>query len=182
MNRLLWDLFIAFFRASNFSFGGGPAMLPLIREEVVERYGWLTDEEYSDVVAISNSLPAPIGTKMAGVIGYQVAGWPGAIISCLGVFLPTTLIVVLLGSFIMLYAETSWLQGMLRGVRPVVVVLLAQTAFSIGKKAIHELSTWILAIVTFVMLILVPEIHPAVFILSSMLIGYLLYHKSFSTK
>lgn len=181
MKRQLWDLFIAFFRASNFSFGGGPAMLPLVRQESVERYQWLTEEEFSDLVAISNSLPAPIGTKLAGIIGYQVCGWSGALVANLAVFLPTTLIVVLLGSVIITYADTPWLTGMLKGVRPVVVVLLAQTAFSIGKKAIREPSTWMLAIFTFAMLMLLPAIHPAIFILGAMVIGYVLYYKSFLT-
>lgn len=179
MQRQLWDLFIAFFRASNFSFGGGPAMLPLIRQEAVERYHWLTEEEYSDYVAISNSLPAPIGTKLAGMIGYQVCGWAGVIVATSAVFLPTTLIVVLLGSVIFTYADTAWLAGMLKGVRPVVVVLLAQTALSIGKKAIQGPSTWVLAITTFLILVFLPAIHPAFLVLGAMILGYMLYYKSF---
>ena len=109
--KTLWDLFIAFFRASNFSFGGGPAMIPLIQEEVVNKYKWVDNQQFADLLAITNSLPAPIGTKMAGIIGYRVNGWLGATVAVIGVFLPTTLIVVFLGSLIMNYADSPALQS-----------------------------------------------------------------------
>ena len=72
-----WQLFWAFFRVGIFGFGGGPAMIPLVRAEVVTRHHWLTDEEFADVLAIGNTLPGPIATKMPGYIGYRVGGVTG---------------------------------------------------------------------------------------------------------
>ena len=83
-----WQLFWAFFRVGIFGFGGGPAMIPLVREEVVTRHHWLTDEEFADVLAIGNTLPGPIATKMPGYIGYRVAGVTGCIAAVVAIILP----------------------------------------------------------------------------------------------
>jgi len=175
--KTLWDLFIAFFRASNFSFGGGPAAIPLVQAEVVNKYKWLTNEEFSDILAISNSLPAPIATKLAGVIGYRVKGLLGATVAVIGVFLPTTLIVVFLGGIIINYADSPALQAMLKGVRPVVAVLLAQTAISMGIKALKDKPAWCLAIIALIIMLFFPSVHPAFLVVISMLLGYFLFKK-----
>lgn len=175
--KIIWDLFIAFFRASNFSFGGGPASIPLVQAEVVGKYKWLTNEEFTDIIAISNSLPAPIATKLAGMIGYRVKGWLGALVAIIGVFLPTTLIVVFLGGVIMNYADSPALQAVLKGVRPVVAVLLAQTAIEMGKKALNDKATWILGFAALLIMLFLPFIHPAFLVVASMFLGYILFKK-----
>lgn len=177
--KTLWDLFIAFFRASNFSFGGGPAMIPMIRVEVVDKYKWMTNEEFADIVAIANSLPAPIATKLAGTIGYRAKGWLGALAANLGTILPTTLIVILMGSMLLKYADSPALQAMLKGVRPVVAVMLAQTAISIGKKSFDKKSylTYVFGIVALIIMLFLPNIHPAFLVVASMTLGYFLFKK-----
>jgi len=175
--KILWDLFIAFFRASNFSFGGGPASIPLVQAEVVNKYKWLNNEEFADVLAISNSLPAPIATKLAGMIGYRVKGWLGALVAIVGVFLPTTLVVVFLGGLIMNYAESPALKAMLQGVRPVVAVLLAHIAIQMGKKAFTGKITWVFGITALIIMLFLPAIHPAFLVISSMTLGYFLFKK-----
>lgn len=149
-------------------------MIPLIQAEVVEKYKWLTNEEYTDAVAIGNSLPAPIATKLAAMIGYRVKGWLGALVAILGVFLPTTIIVVLLGSIILNYADSPALQGMLKAVRPVVVVLLAQTAIEMGKKAFLNKITWLFGAIALVILFL-TDVHPAILVVLSMTAGYFIF-------
>lgn len=175
--KTMWDLFIAFFRASNFSFGGGPAMIPMIQAEVVNKYQWLTEEEFIDMVAISNSLPAPIATKLAGMIGHRVKGWLGVFAAMMGAILPITLIVVLLGGLIMNYAESPALNAMLKGVRPVVVVLLAQTAIQMGQQSFKGKISWGLGIAALAVMLFFPGIHPAYLILISMVLGYFLFKK-----
>jgi len=172
-----WNLFIGFFRASNFSFGGGPAMIPLVQAEVVKKYQWLNNEEFADILAIANSLPAPIATKLAGMIGYRVKGWLGALVANLGVFLPTTLVVLFLGGLISRYADSPALIAMLKGVRPVVAVLLAQTAIEMGKKALNDKITWGLGAVALVIMLFIPWIHPAFLVAASMILGYFLFKK-----
>lgn len=74
MKKLI-DVFSAFFRIGLFGFGGGPTMIPLVHNEVVVRYKWMDKDEFSNVLAIGNTLPGPIATKMAGYIGYKVSGY-----------------------------------------------------------------------------------------------------------
>lgn len=172
--RKLWNLFIAFTRASNLGFGGGPALIPLVKAEAVDRYQWLDYQEFTDSLAICNALPGPIATKMAAYIGYKTAGWLGAFVAILGTVVPTVIIVVLLGSLIMKYSNSPELKAMLQAVRPVVVVLVAVTAYDMGKKSFPTSSSWGIAVVTVALLYLV-NIHPAFIILGSMFLGWFLY-------
>ncbi len=82
------DLFIAFFRSGILGFGGGPSAIPLVHKEVVTIYKWMNDEEFSDVLALGNTLPGPINTKMAGYIGYRVGGVIGMINAVLSLDCP----------------------------------------------------------------------------------------------
>jgi len=175
--KTIWDLFLAFLRASNFAFGGGASAIPLVKREVVTKYQWLTNDEFANYLAIANSLPAPILTKLAGMIGFKVKGWLGALVAILGAILPTTLIVVALGGLILKYAQSPALEAMLKGVRPVVAVLLLQTAIEIGKDSLTHKATWLLGIAALLIMFFWPIIHPAFLVLASMLLGYILFRK-----
>ncbi|MDR0434787.1 MAG: chromate transporter [Gracilibacteraceae bacterium] len=170
-------LFLAFFRASNFSYGGGPAMIPLMQAEIVKKYKWMDDDEFADLLAIANSLPAPIGTKMSGVVGYRVAGWAGAFVATAATLVPTALVMILLGSIIIGFADSPHLQAILQGVRPVVVVLLAQTAFDMGKKALRDKITWIFGLAAITIMLLFSWLHPAFLVVASMLLGMALFNR-----
>lgn len=170
----LWDLLIAFARASNLGFGGGPAVIPLIKIEVVERYHWMTNSQFTDALAVGNALPGPIATKLAGYVGYQVAGWIGALVANIGVILPTTLAVILLARFLMKYSNSPVLKGMLKGVRPVVVVLIAQTAYDMGVGSFPNLTTWGIALATVGSLFWL-KLHPALIIVISMVFGLFVF-------
>lgn len=170
----LWNLFIAFTRASNLGFGGGPAVIPLIQAEAVERYHWMSQQEFTDALAVSNALPGPIATKMAGYIGYKVAGWLGVLAGLLGTIGPTVLAVVVLSGFLMKYSNSPHLKGMLKAVRPVVVVLVAQTALEMGQKSFPSLSTWVIAAISVASLYLF-DVHPVIIILASMAFGFFVY-------
>jgi len=172
--KQLWDLLIAFTRASNLGFGGGPAVIPLIKIEVVERYHWLTNAKFTDALAVGNALPGPIATKLAGYVGYQVAGWLGAFVAIIGTIVPTALAVILLTGFLMKYSNSPILKGMLKGVRPVVVVLIAQTAFDMGIGSFPDLTTWGIALVTVVSFYWL-KLHPALMIVLSMAFGLLVF-------
>ena len=122
----LIQIFIAFVKPGLFTFGGGPSTIPLIQEEVVENYGWLTIQEFTDALALGNSLPGPIATKMAALVGYKAGGWLGALIGIIAIVTPTALAIIFLIKIYLNYKDAKWLKGMMRGVRPVVVVLVSQ--------------------------------------------------------
>lgn len=173
MIKRYWDVFIAFTRSSNLGFGGGPATIPLMQNEVVKRYKWMNDEEFADALAVGNALPGPIATKMAGYIGYKVAGWLGALLGLLGTVVPSLLVVVFLSHLISVYAHSPELKAMLQAVRPVVVILIAQTALGMGKKAFPNYITWGIALAAAILLFF--NIHPAILIVASMAFGYWMF-------
>lgn len=177
MFRNLWDIFIGFARASNLGFGGGPSLIPLVKAEAVDRYHWMDNEEFADALAIGNALPGPIATKMAAYIGYKVAGWLGGLAAIIATIAPTAIVVILLGSLLIKYSNSPELQAMLKAVRPVVVVLVAETAYDMGKKAFPSKSTWGIAVVTIPLLYFL-NIHPAFIIVASMLFGWLVYGRT----
>jgi chromate transporter len=121
----LWELFVSFGRAGLFGFGGGPSMIPLIQVEVVELRGWLSPQAFLDAFAFGNALPGPIATKLAGYVGYQVAGAAGAFVALLAITAPTIAMMLALAGAYARYRERRLVQSFLAGVRPVVVALLA---------------------------------------------------------
>ncbi|MFC7369373.1 MULTISPECIES: chromate transporter [Vreelandella] len=128
-------LFWAFFRVGIFGFGGGPAMIPLVRAEVVTRHQWLTDEEFADVLAIGNTLPGPIATKMPGYIGYRVAGVSGCAAAVIAVILPMIVAMIAMLGIFSRYRDVAWIRGMGQAVIPVVMVMMGQLAWDFFDKS-----------------------------------------------
>ncbi len=148
-------LFWAFFRVGIFGFGGGPAMIPLVRAEVVTRHKWLTDEEFADVLAIGNTLPGPIATKMPGYIGYRVAGVSGCIAAVIAVILPMIVAMIVMLGIFSRYRDVAWIRGMGQAVIPVVMVMMGQLAwdfFDKSQAALGWLASTLMAIVAGVLI------------------------------
>ncbi|MGF1849481.1 chromate transporter [Vibrio lentus] len=168
------DLFNAFFRIGVFGFGGGPTMIPLVHKEVVDNYKWMDDDEFSNVLAIGNTLPGPIATKMAGYIGYKVGGVGGCTNAVFATIVP--LIIVMIAGLGLLneYRDTPWVAGMAMGVVPIVTWMMAKLCYDFfikGHKAVGALATGVLSVASLV-LILVFNVHPGL-IVAAVLVGVL---------
>jgi chromate transporter len=170
MNMMDWkvqrDLFIGFFRAGMLGYGGGPSTIPLVHKEVVERYKWMTDEEFGDILALGNALPGPIATKMAGYIGYRVGGVTGLINALLATVMPTVLLMITLIGFLIIFRDSPVVQGMTQAVSPVVGVMLLVLTYSFLKQSGRSLgwvSTVILGVISLVAYLFL-QVHPAILI------------------
>lgn len=130
--NLLWLLFWAFFKISLFSVGGGYNMVPLMQDEVESR-GWLPPGAFMDVLAVSEATPGPVGVNLATFAGYRVAGLPGAVAATLGVCLPGAVLLFALGVLAGNLRDRPAFRAALRGILPVLVGLLAATAFRLGS-------------------------------------------------
>src|SRR5690554_6177727 len=108
-------IFGSFLRIGLLGFGGGPSMLPLVHQEVVKRHGWLEDEEFADVLAIANTLPGPIATKIPGYIGYRIGGLLGCINAIAAIALPMIIVMILMLGLFSRHREISWIHGMGQG-------------------------------------------------------------------
>ena len=125
--QLLWS----FFQVGLFSIGGGYAAVPLIKEQVVEHYGWMTMAQFTDIITISEMTPGPVAINSATFVGMRIAGIAGAVIATLGCILPSCVIVLILAYFYFRYQNVSIVQGILGGLRPAVVALIASAGLSI---------------------------------------------------
>lgn len=168
--KLYIDLFMAFFRPGVMTFGGGPSAIPLMKSEVVDLKGWITIEEFTDSLALGNALPGPIATKMSALLGYKVGGWLGAFVGTVATVLPTALAAIFLFSLYQKHKDTVVVGGMMKAVRPVVVVLVAQTVFMMAQTSFPSSLTYIIAGLTcFALFIL--KLNPSLIILIAIIYG-----------
>lgn len=132
----LLQLFWSFFQVGLLSIGGGLAALPLIQNQVVTLHHWLTLTEFTDLITIAEMTPGPIAVNSATFVGIRIAGPIGAIIATLGCIFPACIIVSLLAWFYFKYKNLTVIQGVLSGLRPAVVALIASASISIFTLAV----------------------------------------------
>jgi len=116
-------------------YGGGPSSIPLVHREVVGTYKWMNDEEFGEVVALANTLPGPLITKIAGYIGFRVGGGLGCAAAILAVSVPTVILMIALLTTLAHFSEYPWVQGMTRAMMPVVGVMLGILAIQFLQTA-----------------------------------------------
>ncbi|HJF20043.1 MAG TPA: chromate transporter [Enterococcus columbae] len=129
-----WQLFYSFIKVGLFSFGGGYAALPLIHNEVVLAHHWLTENEFNNLVTISQMTPGPIAINAATFVGIKVNGVQGALTATLGCVLPSCIIVTILSLLYMKYRSLKVMKIILATLRPVVIALIALAGWSIFKS------------------------------------------------
>ena len=166
-------LFWSFTKIGSVGYGGGPAMVPLIREEVVAIQQWMNVTDFLDVLAIGNALPGPIATKMSAAVGHHVSGLAGSAVATLGVVLPSFVAVILLLKCVSYVKDNPMVQNMLKGLRPVVVAMLAYAAYEFSFDSLIDYSTWAIGAITLGLMIF-TKIHPALFIVAGAVAGVLL--------
>lgn len=125
------ELFWSFFQVGLFSIGGGLAALPLIQNQVVDLHKWLSLTEFTDLITISEMTPGPIAINSSTFVGTRIAGVPGALIATFGCVVPSCIIVMTLAWLYKKYKNLAVIQGVLEGLRPAVVALIASAGLSI---------------------------------------------------
>ena len=134
------QLFLTFFEIGLFTFGGGYAMISLIRDKSLE-LGWLTEEELLNMIAVSESTPGPIAVNMATFVGSTQGGFFGSVIATLGVVLPSFLIILFISFCVHNFLKLQGVQAFLRGVRPCVVALILGTGLTMALSTLLGLVT-----------------------------------------
>ncbi len=126
-------LFLTMFKIGLFTFGGGYAMLALLENEFVEKRGWITKEEFLNMLAIAESTPGPIAINSATYIGYKTAGVLGSAFATLGVCLPSFIIIYIISIFFDAFLKLKFVQYAFLGIRACVVYLIASAGFKLFK-------------------------------------------------
>lgn len=168
----LWNIFLAMIKSGLLGYGGGPASIPIIQSQVVETYHFMTQQQFTDALALSNTLPGPIATKLAAFIGYQTGGLLGALAALIGIVGPTAIGVVVLVNVLSVLKGNVHMNGLISAVRPVVVILLLQTAWMSAKGSFPDWRALTIAVLAAVALFVFRISTPFV-ILAAMIIGVL---------
>lgn len=179
MMVVLFRLFVSYLKIGFFGFGGGYAMLSLIHSEVVVRNQWLTNGEFSDIVAISQMTPGPIAINSATYIGYEVAGVLGSVVATVSVCLPALTIMMLITRFFLRLRDNRYVRGVVTGMRPVVVGMIASAAllliFPHSEDGRSFIDGWSWMIFIGVMVASVKKVNPILLIVLSAVAGVVIY-------
>lgn len=134
---IYFELFWSFFQIGLFSIGGGYAAIPLIQNQVVDIHSWLTMKQFVDIMAIAEMTPGPIAVNSATFVGIQLAGLPGAVIATIGCIFPSCVIVMILAFLYYRFRGMNMVQGILGGLRPAVIAMIASAGISLLLMAIY---------------------------------------------
>ncbi|MBU8908865.1 chromate transporter [Desertibacillus haloalkaliphilus] len=169
------EIFLAFFIPGIIGYGGGPASIPLIEYEVVERYQWLTVDEFAEVLALGNALPGPIATKMAGYIGYDQAGVLGASVGVFATVAPSLVLMIVLLGLLNKFKESPKVKSMTLFIRPTIAVLLGLLAYRFFANSYSDVGIWqtLLLVIVSYLLLQRWKIHPAFVIIGALVYGAL---------
>ena len=143
------------------SLGGGPSIFAPLQHEVVDGLKWLTAREFIDMFSIARTAPGP-GAMLTTLIGWKVAGWPGALVATLALFVPASILTCLVARVYDRYRGRDWHTALEAGLTPVAVGLIFAGAISIIRLAGSGAMNWAIAIVAGTMLALRPKLHPFV--------------------
>lgn len=146
----LWVLFITFFKIGLFTFGGGYAMMPFFQKELVERHGWINEDEILDIFAIAESTPGVIAVNSATFIGYKIKKVKGSICATAGVVLPSFIIISIISLFIMQFKELTVVSWAFEGIRVGVFVLMVTTIIKLARKNAPTIYNFAIGILVFV--------------------------------
>ena len=172
MQTSLFKIFATFFRIGLFTFGGGYAMIPLIERDVVERNAWVGREDFVDLLAVAQSAPGVFAVNMAVFIGYRLRGKCGALAASLGCVLPSVIIILCIAAFFRQFRHIEVVNNVFKGIRPVVVALIAVPVFNVARSAKLGWSTaWIPVLSA--LLIVFMGVSPIYVIIVAGIAGYL---------
>jgi chromate transporter len=152
--KLILELFFTFLKVGTFTFGGGLAMLPVIRKAVVEEKGWMTEEEVTDCFAIGQSLPGVLAINTAIYVGNKKKALLGSIAATIGVALPAFVSILAILLFLGKIEDNPYVRGAFEGVKAASVALILYTAYKMGKNILKGKLEYFIAAVSFIVIVL----------------------------
>jgi chromate transporter len=175
---IIIKLFLTFAKIGTFSIGGGYAMLPFIQKEVIERNHWMSMQEFSDILAISQMTPGPVAINSATYIGYTRAGVLGSIAATLGVVLPSFIMILIIASFFIKLYEKRSVKAVFKGIRPGVLGLLAAAAYTVTLTSVPSIKGDIRGAAIFLLsfgVLFIKKVDPILVIIGAAILGIILY-------
>ncbi len=173
MNNDYLKMFGVFAKIGAFTLGGGYAMVPIMEKEVVDRHGWLTRDEFMDILIVAQSTPGLFAINIASHIGNKTHGLWGGIVGTLGVAMPSIVALLLIAMFFQAFKENIYVEKIFMGIRPAVVALIAAPCFSMARTAnINRHNIWIPVVAC--LLISLFDVSPIWIIVVAGLAGFIM--------
>lgn len=166
----LFELYCAFFRIGGLTFGGGLTMLPMLKHELVEKKGWVTEEELLDYYAVGQCTPGIIAVNVSTFIGYKRRGVIGAIFSTLGMISPSLIIVSILAMFLEQFLSNETIKHAVGGIKIVVCALMVGTVVTMAKKTVKNVLCGIICVAA-CLLALFTEIPTVLVVVLAAIVG-----------
>lgn len=166
----LWQIFAVFAKIGAFTIGGGYAMIPLIQAEMSRR-GWISDDDLPDIVALSQSAPGVMAVNISIFAGHKLRGFKGSLAATLGSILPSFLIILAIAMFFTAFKDNPWVERAFKGIRPVVISLIAVPMINMAKKSCKIWWAWGLAVASLV-LVAFLNVSPIYIIICVIVIGF----------
>lgn len=170
---IYWQLFLSLAKISATCFGGGYAIIPLLQRELVEKKGWLTTEELTDLFSIAQCTPGVIAVNAASYVGMQVAGVGGAACATVGVLAPPLIIITLIAAFFWPYLSYPAAQHILAGLQACACALILMAVVQLMRSGVRDLKSYFFFFAA-MLASLFTSLSPAIFILAAALCGLLL--------
>ncbi len=178
--HILLRLFLTFMKIGAFTFGGGWAMISIIQREVVDKHGWISKEEFLDLLAVAQSLPGILAVNISVSVGDRLRGLRGSVVAALGSILPSFLIILCIAIFLTpdIITHNPVISAIFKGIRPAVVALIVAPVITSAKAAnIGWKTAWIPAVVALLIWSKWPVVsNPILFIVLGGLIGWWQLH------
>jgi chromate transporter len=173
-NLQLIRLALSFAKAGLFTFGSGYAMLALLQKEIVEVNGWLTPEQFADVVSLAEITPGPITVNMATFVGYKIAGIPGSISATLGLIIGPIIIILIAAKYYLQFRNHPWIESAFKGLRPTVAALITTAVIKLGKTSFIDYRTILIFIIVLAS-VYILKINPIIMALLGILAGIIFF-------
>ncbi len=174
--ELALSIFTVFFKIGAFTWGGGYAMLPLIKNEVVEKRKWITSEDFIDGIAVSQSLPGPIAVNTATYVGYKLCGTFGSLMALAGAILPSFVSILIIAMFFLRFRNLKVVQDFFKGANPAIIALIVSAVIDIGKSALKRYREFVITLILLFLLIYL-RVHPILAIVISAILGIIFGEK-----
>ena len=172
----LWQIFAVFAKIGAFTIGGGYAMIPIIQAEMSRR-GWISEEELPDIVALSQSAPGVMAVNISIFAGYRMRGVKGSIAATLGSITPSFLFILAIAMLFTTFKDNPWVEKAFKGIRPVVISLIAVPMVKMARKCCKTWWAWLLAVAALV-LVAFLNVSPIYILLCVIVVSFsLTYYK-----
>src|SRR5256712_8139866 len=152
-NPPLWFLFLSFLRIGSTAFGGFMALISVVQDEIVERKKLLTHNEMLDGISLATILPGPIAVNVVAYVGYKLRGGPGALVSAIGVILPSFILIVALSAAYFHWGQIPVVNKLFLGFIPAVTAIIVHAALGMARKTILGLPELIIAVTACLLLL-----------------------------